>query len=176
MSMVRSWPTDGSGCTTSRPCHAMRMPLRLMFSVLIAQCNQIPGEVTWQGSCISTRGLSRLLICFMFRAVLRDCTFWLGAHQYLNWLTLRILSKVIIRLPTPPLEGQHGLAPPVRVAQVPVSYRILLEFRRIFHEKLFRIFLLTTEVNSSTMRNVCGDTLHIFPFKSRGFPPHFSEK
>jgi hypothetical protein len=57
---------EGSGCTTSRPCHAMRIPLRLMFSVLIAQCAQIPGEVTWQGSCISIRGLSRLLIGFMF--------------------------------------------------------------------------------------------------------------
>jgi hypothetical protein len=95
---------EGRGCTTSRPCHAIRIPLRLIFSVLIAQCAQIRGDVTWQGSCISTRGFSRLLMCFMVRLLLRDCTFWLVVHQYLNWRTVRMVTKVIIRLPTTPLE------------------------------------------------------------------------
>ena len=48
-----------------------------------------------------------------------------------------------------------------------LSYRIRVEFPRKFPKKLSQIFLLTTEVNSSTMRNVCGDTLQIFPLFER---------
>ena len=107
------------------------------------------------------------------RTILRDCTLWLGAHQYLNWLTFGMVTKVIIRLQTLPSNGGSE-ADFCAGTQEALSYRIPLEFWGIFAQKLSRIFLLTTEVNSPTMRNVCGDTLQIFHYLN-GFTPHFGE-
>jgi hypothetical protein len=64
-SSVRICPTDGTGSVSSPPCHATRMPLRLMFSVYKALRPQSAGDVTWHRSWISILGLSRRLIFFM---------------------------------------------------------------------------------------------------------------
>ena len=49
----------------SSPRQAIRIPLRLMFSVYIALRIQSAGDVTWHRSLISMRGLSRRLMFFI---------------------------------------------------------------------------------------------------------------
>src|SRR5581483_2893364 len=68
ISMVTIWPTDGSGSAVLSPCHAIKIPLRLMFSVCMADGAHRAGEVIWHRSLMSIRGLSRLLIFFILRA------------------------------------------------------------------------------------------------------------
>jgi len=64
-STVTICPTVGRGKDASSARQANKIPLLLIFCVEIAFRTHKAGEVTWQRSFISIRGLSRLLMFFI---------------------------------------------------------------------------------------------------------------